>query len=67
LEIRGDPNTRDGLQFFDQHGREIRAMPKVTPGQPLPPPATPYVHPSGEPIDWHWFEWRDLERERDLN
>ncbi|MEY2421057.1 MAG: hypothetical protein QOI95_1124 [Acidimicrobiaceae bacterium] len=67
LEIRGNPNRRDGLHFFDKQGREIAAPPKAPPERPLHPPSKPYVHPSGEPINWYWFDWRDLERERDLN
>jgi hypothetical protein len=67
LEIRGDPNTRDGLHFFDKHGREIGARAMAPPERPLHPPPKPYVHPTGERIDWHWFNWRELEREREFN
>jgi hypothetical protein len=66
LEIRGNPNRRDGLHFFDQHGREIAGLPKAPPERPLHPPPEPYVHPSGEPINWYWFNWREL-RDPDLN
>jgi hypothetical protein len=67
LQIRGDPSTIDGLRFYDQHSREITALPKVVPDRPWNPPPQPYIHPTGEAIDWHWFNWRDLERDRDLN
>jgi hypothetical protein len=67
LEIRGHPETIDGLRFFDQHGREIVGLTKLPPERPLHPPPQRYVHPTGEAIDWGWFDWRDLDRERDLN
>ena len=67
LEIRGDPNTSDGLRFFDRHGREISVRPKSSPQLAHDPPPRRYVHPSGERINWYWFNWRDLERERDRN
>lgn len=67
LQIRGSPETINGLRFFDQHGREIGGVAKQPPALPLQPPSRTYLHPTGEAIDWRWFNWRDLERERDLN
>ena len=62
LEIRGSPTTPGGVRFFDRHGREVVAVPRTPVMGPAPPPDRPYVHPSGEHVDWHWFDWRQLDR-----
>jgi hypothetical protein len=61
LEIRGSPNTIDGLRFFDPRGHEIGARSPIAPERPLHPPPQAYIHPSGERVDWRWFEWRHPE------
>ena len=60
LQIEGNPNRHGGLRFFDQHGRPIAARPPAVPSEAAVP-STPYTHPSGEPVNWHWFEWRTRE------
>lgn len=58
LQIRGSPGSGDGLRFFNQHGLEITALLRTPTTGPAPPPQRAYVHPSGEPVDWHWWHWR---------
>jgi hypothetical protein len=67
IDIRGRPETIDGLRFYDQRGHEIGARAPTPPDQPLQPPPDPYVHPPGAPMSRYWFHWRDLERRRNLN
>lgn len=67
LEIRGDPSTIDGLRFYDQRGREITVNPPSPPTDPLHPPPQPYAHPSGERLNWYWFDWLPLDRANDTN
>ena len=67
LDIRGNPDTIDGLRFFDERGsRDRRPINHPARPTPAPPPPQPYEHPSGEHIDWRWFAWREPQ-ERDLN
>jgi hypothetical protein len=61
LEIRGSPTRPDGLQFFDQKGREIKAIPRQPRTGPRTTHAPPYVHPSGERVNWHWLDWKQLD------
>jgi hypothetical protein len=61
LEIRGSPNQPDGLRFFDNKGREITAIPRSPRTGPVSSHAQSYVHPSGEHVDWQWFDWNDLD------
>jgi hypothetical protein len=61
LEIRGSPNHPAGLRFFDHKGREIGASPLSPRTGPVSSHARPYVHPPGEHVDWHWFEWKHLD------
>lgn len=61
LEIRGSPVTPDGLRFFDRNGREIVAPARAAVKVPAPPPERPYVHPTGERVDWRWFDWKQLD------
>jgi len=61
LEIRGSPNSPSGLRFYDCHGRELTAPTRQARSGPAPLSDQPYVHPPGEPINWHWFRWQDLD------
>jgi hypothetical protein len=55
LTIRGNPDQRDGLEFFDSFGEPIRGPTYTKPDRPPPPPAKPYEPPSGEHMDLRWF------------
>ncbi|MEY2588606.1 MAG: hypothetical protein QOJ67_590 [Acidimicrobiaceae bacterium] len=64
LGITGDPSTPTGLTFTDEHGRVIAPIPPIPPDEPPDPPPVPYVHPTGEHLDWRWIMWQDLQRWR---
>ncbi|HWL45893.1 MAG TPA: HNH endonuclease signature motif containing protein, partial [Ilumatobacter sp.] len=55
LIIRGNPDDRDGLEFFDATGRQIRGPDFTKPDQPPSPPGKPYEPPSGEHMNLRWF------------
>ena len=55
LTIRGNPDLRDGLEFYDSFGEPIRGPTFLKPDGPPPEPATPYEPPSGEHMDLRWF------------
>ena len=61
LDIRGSPTRPDGLRFFDQNGRELKAIPRSPRAGPVLSHAPPYVHPSGERVNWHWLDWNQLD------
>ncbi|MEO7555145.1 MAG: hypothetical protein ABIV94_00900 [Acidimicrobiales bacterium] len=67
LDIKGDPETPDGLRFFDHYGRPIEPPPIPPTHSPpnRPPPhlglPTPhFVNPDGGHVDWACFWWNDL-------
>ena len=62
LGITGDPSTSTGLIFTDKYGRPIVPVAPTPPEQLPDPPETPYVHPTGEHVDWRWVSWQDFER-----
>ena len=61
LEIRGNPDIPNGLRFFDTKGREICAIEREPRAVSSTVAARPYVHPPGERVNWHWFNWMALD------
>jgi hypothetical protein len=61
LDIRGSPNQSDGLRFFDHKGREIAAIVRSPRTGPVVSETRQYLHPSGEHVDWQWFDWKQLD------
>jgi hypothetical protein len=55
LTIRGNPDDRDGLEFFDSFGEPIRGPSFLKPDGPPPEPPKQYEPPSGEHMDLRWF------------
>jgi hypothetical protein len=64
LHIRGDPTRPGGLVVIGANGRAIGPFPPRPPGgrpgraaRRLGLPPGRYEHPTGEVIDWRWFNW----------
>ena len=56
--ITGNPDIPGHLRFHDSRGRPIPngAAPRGSTGPPPAPPAgKTYAHPTGEPLNTHWF------------
>ena len=61
LEIRGNADLPGDLRFYDRWGREITAIPRAPRAGPVYDDAPLFTHPSGEHVNWHWFNWQELD------
>jgi hypothetical protein len=64
--ITGNPDEPGNLKFFDARGRPIPNAAQPHPPNGPPPPAAPYLHPSGEPMQTKWLYFNDTPRSRDM-
>jgi hypothetical protein len=60
LGIEGDADAPDGLTFTNRYGTTLHAAAKPLPPSGLPPPpAQPYQHPLGEPLQRRWISFEN--------
>jgi hypothetical protein len=56
LNIEGNPDVPFGLVIRDHTGRQLRPPPPKPPDRPPHPPPQPFQHPTGERVDWRYFD-----------